>query len=315
MSKGRKRLVVFVTAIIILLAAIFIFMFSLFAHKDKEKALAPELTGMIENELDDSVSSRSRKEITADVITKKQLLTEREILDCIECQKKEFQENQNLLIAQANAGDDVANGEGDDLEVAEGNGIDVNDSSNESSGANIGKNSSGTNTTGNTKSGGKNSSSSNTSNGSNASNSVSSGDSQPSGDSGTVNSSPNGGREYVAPQWLSYASCSNATFTSEQKAYIDSKISQWTSGQISKSTLYTDVENKIENEWNISISSFGATEADISLYESYSKVPDYNASISSGTSAAYFFIGLYTKGEYDENGYLIGYYWEAGIFT
>ena len=42
------------------------------------------------------------------------------------------------------------------------------------------------------------------------------------------------------------------------------------------------------------------------------EVTDYSLNLAN-MNGTYNFVGLYTKGEYDENGYLKCYYWEAGV--
>ena len=78
--------------------------------------------------------------------------------------------------------------------------------------------------------------------------------------------------------------------TGDQKAYIDSLVKQWTDGSISE-----------------------GEEAYRCIYPSKNDIPNYKSALDE-SNGFYNFTGLYTKGEYDEYGYLICYMWEAGIF-
>ena len=101
--------------------------------------------------------------------------------------------------------------------------------------------------------------------------------------------------------------------TGEQKAYLDSVIKQWTSGSISDSELADMLDKKVDDEWGISISSMGLSQGDRCIYPSRNDIPDYGAALAE-SYGIYNFTGLYTKGEYDEYGYLICYMWGVGIF-
>ena len=56
----------------------------------------------------------------------------------------------------------------------------------------------------------------------------------------------------------------------------------------------------------------GVTSNLLCLFPSRAEVTDYSLNLAD-MNGAYNFVGLYTKGEYDENGYLKCYYWEAGV--
>lgn len=193
--------------------------------------------------------------------------------------------------------DDVSDG-GKSKEASSGN----NDSSSVASGGQ----------SGNTKSSGSTASSSKNygnSSGSNGNNSTSQGGS-------TANEPAKGEQpknEYVAPGWIYYGSKAGNGMTGEQKAYLDSVIKQWTSGSISDSELADMLDKKVDDEWGISISSMGLSQGDRCIYPSRNDIPDYGAALAE-SYGIYNFTGLYTKGEYDEYGYLICYMWGVGIF-
>lgn len=118
--------------------------------------------------------------------------------------------------------------------------------------------------------------------------------------------------EYVAPGWIFYGSKANG-MSGEQKAYIDSLVKQWTDGSISEGELADLFAQKVKNEWGLEMCSAGVSEAYRCIYPSKNDIPDYKSALDE-SNGFYNFTGLYTKGEYDEYGYLICYMWEAGIF-
>lgn len=119
--------------------------------------------------------------------------------------------------------------------------------------------------------------------------------------------------EYVAPGWIFYGSKAGNGMTGEQKAYIDLLVKQWTDGSISEGELADLFAQKVKNEWGLEMCSAGVSEAYRCIYPSKNDIPDYKSALDE-SNGFYNFIGLYTKGEYDEYGYLICYMWEAGIF-
>lgn len=119
--------------------------------------------------------------------------------------------------------------------------------------------------------------------------------------------------EYVAPGWIFYGSKAGNGMSGEQKAYIDSLVKQWTDGSISEGELADLFAQKVKNEWGLEMCSSGVSEAYRCIYPSKNDIPDYKSALDE-SNGFYNFTGLYTKGEYDEYGYLICYMWEAGIF-
>lgn len=119
--------------------------------------------------------------------------------------------------------------------------------------------------------------------------------------------------EYVAPGWIFYGSKVGNGMSGEQKAYIDSLVKQWTDGSISEGELADLFAQKVKNEWGLEMCSAGVSEAYRCIYPSKNDIPDYKSALDE-SNGFYNFTGLYTKGEYDEYGYLICYMWEAGIF-
>lgn len=119
--------------------------------------------------------------------------------------------------------------------------------------------------------------------------------------------------EYVAPGWIFYGSKAGNGMSGEQKAYVDSLVKQWTDGSISEGELADLFAQKVKNEWGLDMCSAGVSEAYRCIYPSKNDIPDYKSALDE-SNGFYNFTGLYTKGEYDEYGYLICYMWEAGIF-
>ena len=118
--------------------------------------------------------------------------------------------------------------------------------------------------------------------------------------------------EYVAPGWICYGSKAGNGMTGEQKAYIDSVIQQWTNGGLSDDAIGDMFIEKIAQEWQLPMITAGVTSNLLCLFPSRAEVPDYSLNLAD-MNGAYNFVGLYTNGEYDENGYLKCYYWEAGV--
>lgn len=118
--------------------------------------------------------------------------------------------------------------------------------------------------------------------------------------------------EYVAPGWIFYGSKAGNGMSGDQKAYVDSVIQQWTNGGLSDDAIGDMFIEKIAQEWQLPMITAGVTSNLLCLFPSRAEVTDYSLNLAD-MNGAYNFVGLYTKGEYDENGYLKCYYWEAGV--
>lgn len=161
-----------------------------------------------------------------------------------------------------------------------------------------------------------------TSTGSNNTQQPAGNDSKPAASNQTVAPEPNQSEpaqpeapknEYVAPGWIFYGSKAGNGMSGEQKAYVDSLVKQWTDGSIYEGELADLFAQKVKNEWGLEMCSAGVSEAYRCIYPSKNDIPDYQSALDE-SNGFYNFTGLYTKGEYDEYGYLICYMWEAGIF-
>lgn len=163
--------------------------------------------------------------------------------------------------------------------------------------------------------------SNNTSTGSNNTQQPAGNDSKPAASNQTVTPEPAQSEpaqpeapknEYVAPGWIFYGSKAGNGMSGEQKAYIDSVIQQWTNGGLSDDAIGDMFIEKIAQEWQLPMITAGVTSNLLCLFPSRAEVTDYSLNLAD-MNGAYNFVGLYTKGEYDENGYLKCYYWEAGV--
>jgi len=163
--------------------------------------------------------------------------------------------------------------------------------------------------------------SNNTSTGSNNTQQPAGNDSKPAASNQTVAPEPDQSEpaqpeapknEYVAPGWIFYGSKAGNGMSGEQKAYVDSVIQQWTNGGLSDDAIGDMFIEKIAQEWQLPMITAGVTSNLLCLFPSRAEVTDYSLNLAD-MNGAYNFVGLYTKGEYDENGYLKCYYWEAGV--
>ena len=102
--------------------------------------------------------------------------------------------------------------------------------------------------------------------------------------------------------------------SSENKAAAGKKSSTGSdNAQQPEGELADLFAQKVKNEWGLEMCSAGVSEAYRCIYPSKNDIPDYKSALDE-SNGFYNFTGLYTKGEYDEYGYLICYMWEAGIF-
>lgn len=230
-----------------------------------------------------------------------ELVKQEETKDSNVTEKADDEETTNSSPADTPSNMDAAAGGGKSKDTSSGN---KNSSGSTNSTGSTGSSAS-MNSSGNTASSGKNSGNSG---GSSSNNSTSQG--------GTTTNEPAQSEqpknEYVAPGWIYYGSKAGNGMTGEQKAYLDSVVKQWTNGGLSNSYIEDLFLEKIDQEWGLPMSTAGVTNGQRCLYPSLSEVPDYGENLAE-VGGAYNFMGLYTKGEYDEYGYLICYYWEAGV--
>lgn len=125
------------------------------------------------------------------------------------------------------------------------------------------------------------------------------------------------GKQYAAcapaqlatPQWLYYQS--TAKDQREVKREMDRLVNQWTKERLSDDELGEQMTMYLQKK-GYEISHVGIQSKALCLFPSADALPDYTQMLAE-TSQVYDFIGVYTDGEYDEEGRLLCYYWEAGV--
>ena len=110
--------------------------------------------------------------------------------------------------------------------------------------------------------------------------------------------------------WIYYVSSAKNGMNSEQKAYFDALVGKWTRKEITDADMSDEFLHTFD-EWGFDTWTAGVTSDERCLFNSVEAIPDYSEMVAE-SKGFYNFIGLYTEGEYDDKGYLICYYWEAG---
>ena len=110
--------------------------------------------------------------------------------------------------------------------------------------------------------------------------------------------------------WIYYVSSAKNGMNSEQKAYFDALVGKWTRKEITDADMSDEFLHTFD-EWGFDTWTAGVTSDERCLFNSVEAIPDYSDMVAE-SKGFYNFIGLYTEGEYDDKGYLICYYWEAG---
>jgi hypothetical protein len=115
----------------------------------------------------------------------------------------------------------------------------------------------------------------------------------------------------ITPQWLFYQSQAGADCGEETKRYLDTLVNRWTKEKLTDDELGELVTEYLTGH-QVAIATSGIQSQALCLFPSAQDLPDYVSMLSEGESY-YDFIGVYTQGEYDEEGRLLCYYWEAGV--
>jgi hypothetical protein len=116
----------------------------------------------------------------------------------------------------------------------------------------------------------------------------------------------------ILPQWLFYQSVGSDAL-GDEKTYLDVLINRWTKGELSDDELSGQLTDYLEKK-GISISTMGVQSEALCVFPSAKELPDYTRMLEeSNENGLYDFIGVYTNGEYDKEGRLICFYWEAGV--
>lgn len=309
---GKAVFIIPVAAIaIILIACIVVTATAGFGKNDQSKS---DKTKQDISNVDNSESENAYQSTTGTIRNTaydiKEIVTKAQ-KEAIELAKQEAVKDSNVAdsaaeknTGSADAASDAQNGTGSDDVSDSGKSKEASLGNNGSSSVASGGQSGNTKSSGSTASSGKNSGNSSGSNGNNSTSQGGSTANEPAKSEQQKN-------EYVAPGWIYYGSKAGNGMTGEQKAYLDSVIKQWTSGGLSNAYIEDLFLEKIYQEWGLPMSTAGVASNQRCLYPSLSEVPDYGLNMQE-FNGIYNFEGLYTKGEYDEYGYLICYYWEAG---
>jgi hypothetical protein len=116
----------------------------------------------------------------------------------------------------------------------------------------------------------------------------------------------------ILPQWLFYQSVGSDAL-GDEKTYIDVIVNRWTKGKLSDDELSVQLTEYLEKK-GLSISTMGVQSEALCVFQSAKELPDYTRMLEeSNENVLYDFIGVYTNGEYDKEGRLICFYWEAGV--
>ena len=120
-----------------------------------------------------------------------------------------------------------------------------------------------------------------------------------------------GTEKNLSPGWLYYMSAAGKPCSDEMKQYFDILINQWTKGKLTDDELGEQMTVYLEKR-NLPVSTAGIQSKSLCLFPSADDLPDYTKMRNMGENI-YDFIGVYTEGQYDEEGRLLCYYWEAGV--
>jgi hypothetical protein len=118
-------------------------------------------------------------------------------------------------------------------------------------------------------------------------------------------------RQTSLSQWLFYESVGGDDCGEEEKDYLDLLVRRWTNGELTDDELSEQMTEYLIKK-GMTISTMGVQSQMLCLFGSAQELPDY-AQMLAEDSGTYDFIGIYTNGEYDAEGSLLCYYWEAGV--
>lgn len=117
----------------------------------------------------------------------------------------------------------------------------------------------------------------------------------------------------VEPQWLFYQSRADNKYVGEEKVYMDQQVNRWTKEQLTDDELSEQLGNYLMKK-NVSVASVEVQSKMLCLFPSANELPDYTQMLEKN-KGLYDFIGIYTDGEWDEQGRLICYYWEVRVLS
>jgi hypothetical protein len=117
--------------------------------------------------------------------------------------------------------------------------------------------------------------------------------------------------DIISPQWLFYQSQGGSKCKEETRKYFDILVNRWTNGKLTDDEL-GELMTEYLTKQGVVVATSGIQSKALCLFASAGELPDYTQMLTMGESI-YDFIGVYTQGQYDDEGRLICYYWEAGV--
>lgn len=112
-------------------------------------------------------------------------------------------------------------------------------------------------------------------------------------------------------KWIRYEQHKGDVLSEQQKKYLDNLVVRWTQGEFTDNEL-SEILTDYVNQQNIKITTAGVLSGQRCLFKNEKELPNYEKHLAE-SDGVYDFIGVHSKGEVDENGNMICYYWEAGI--
>lgn len=118
----------------------------------------------------------------------------------------------------------------------------------------------------------------------------------------------------ISPQWLLYESKCSDAITPEQKQVIDAQVDAWMHGEMTEQELSTWMTDYLWNE-----TGYEENSALIGVYEKQPQISKKGDDMSvykkqvEDTKMVYYFIAIYTDGEWTPLGHLKLWKWEASI--
>ena len=115
--------------------------------------------------------------------------------------------------------------------------------------------------------------------------------------------------ERTSPQWLFYQSHVGENDRAGEKENLDRLVNSWTKGKMTDDELSEHLKEYYSQK-KVMLSSVAVQSRMLCLFPSVNELPDYAAMLQEGETR-YDFIGVYTQGDYDEQGRIMCYYWEV----
>lgn len=116
----------------------------------------------------------------------------------------------------------------------------------------------------------------------------------------------------IEPQWLFYKGKTKNGLDSSVEPAINEKIAAWTSFQISDEEMFNWLDVYFNQTLGIQMDYISADGNDSFLVPDLNEFPNHDEYLDEGYDK-YCFLGIYTKGEYDDYGNLICYMWDIVV--